>query len=126
VRNKGRTEFGDTMREGELYVRGKELFDVRTANIVCLLNLNHSENLQKSVQRRDPRTFNYYIFEITYVDRAEASTMPGGHVLVQALDSICTAKVTEFLVHVMRSRPRIITQPDTKVFDFQRLLLLNL
>ena len=60
------------------------------------------------------------------MDRAEASTVSGSHVLVQALDSICTAKVTEFLVYVVRSRPRIITEPDTKVFDFQRLLLMNL
>jgi len=52
--------------------------------------------------------------------------MPGSHVLVQALDSIRTAKVTEFLVHVVRSRSRIITDPDTKVLDFQRLLLMNL
>ena len=65
-------------------------------------------------------------FKKTYVDRAEASTVPGSHVLVQALDGICAAKVTEFLVHVVRSRPRIITQPDTKVLDFQRLLFMNL
>lgn len=61
-----------------------------------------------------------------YVDRAEASSVSGSHVLVQALDSICTTKVTEFLVHVMRSRPRIITEPDTKVLDFQRFLFMNL
>ena len=52
VGNKFRTIFGDTMREGELHVRGEELFDIRTANIVCLLDLNHSENLHKSGQRR--------------------------------------------------------------------------
>ena len=61
-----------------------------------------------------------------YMDRTEASTVSSSHVLVQALDSICTAKVSEFLVHVMCSRPRIITEPDTKVLDFQRLLFMNL
>ena len=49
--NKFRTEFGDTMGEGELNVRRKELLNVRTANIVCLLDLNHSENLPKSDQK---------------------------------------------------------------------------
>ena len=49
--NKFRTEFGDTMGEGELNVRRKELLNVRTANIVCLLDLNHSENLHKSDQK---------------------------------------------------------------------------
>ena len=46
VRNKGRTVFGNAMGgEGELDLGNKELFDVRTADIVCLLDLNHSENL---------------------------------------------------------------------------------
>ena len=43
------------MWEGELDLGDKELFDVRTADIVCLLDLNHSENLRKSGQRRAPR-----------------------------------------------------------------------
>ena len=115
VSHKGRTEFRDAMGKRELRVGSKELFDVRTANIVCLLDLNHSENLQKSGQRRAPKDI---LKQLTYVDRTEAGSMSGSHVLVQALDSICTAKVTEFLVHVMRSRPRIITEPDTEVFDF--------
>ena len=35
--------------KGELHVKGKELFDVRMANIVCLLNLYRLEkNLLKS------------------------------------------------------------------------------
>lgn len=44
--NKSRTEFCDTMGERELDLGDKELFDIRTADIVCLLDLNHSENLQ--------------------------------------------------------------------------------
>ena len=44
--NKSRTEFCNTMGERELDLGDKELFDIRTADIVCLLDLNHSENLQ--------------------------------------------------------------------------------
>ena len=48
VRNKGRTVFGNA---GELDLGNKVLFDVRTADIVCLLDLNNSENLWKLSQR---------------------------------------------------------------------------
>lgn len=50
--NKGRTEFGDAMRDGEFHLGDKELFDVWAADIVRFLDLNHSENLRKSGQRR--------------------------------------------------------------------------
>ena len=51
--NKDRTIFGDAMGEGEL--EDKELFDLRTTDIVCLLDLNDSENLWESGQRRAPK-----------------------------------------------------------------------
>ena len=61
-----------------------------------------------------------------YVDRPEARTVPGGHVLVEALDSVCPRKFTELLVHVMRSGARIITQPNAEVFHLQGLLFVDL
>lgn len=64
--------------------------------------------------------------QCTYVDRPEAGTVAGSHVLVKTLDRICTAEITELLVHIVGSRARIIAQPDTKVLHFQRLLLVNL
>jgi hypothetical protein len=60
------------------------------------------------------------------VNRAEASTMPGSHILVHALDSVCTAKVTVLLVHVVRAGTRVIAEPDTKVLDFEGLLFVDL
>lgn len=60
------------------------------------------------------------------MDRAEPSTMPSSHILIQALDSISTAQITVLLVHVVRSRTRIVSEPDTEVLDLQRLLLVNL
>ena len=63
---------------------------------------------------------------MTNVNGAEAGTMPRGHVLVQALDSIRTGQVPELLVHVVCSRTRIVANPDAKVLDFEGLLLRNL
>ena len=37
----------------------------------------------------------------THVNRPEAGTMPGGHVLVQALNSRSARELPELLVHVM-------------------------
>ena len=37
----------------------------------------------------------------TYVNRPEAGTMPGSHVLVQALNSRGARELPELLVHVM-------------------------
>lgn len=52
--------------------------------------------------------------------------MPGGHVLVEALDSIGTREFTVFLVHVMCTGTRVVAEPDTKVLDLQGLLLVDL
>jgi hypothetical protein len=52
--------------------------------------------------------------------------MPGSHVLVETLDRIRTGKVTELLVHVVGSRAGVVSEPDTKVLDLQRLLFVDL
>ena len=61
-----------------------------------------------------------------HVDRPEAGTVAGGHVLVEALDSINTGELTELLVHVVGARTRVVAEPDTEVLDLQWLLLVNL
>jgi len=96
VRNKSRADLGDAVREGELEIGRHELLDVRTADILALLDLHNTEN----------------------VDRPETGTVPGSHVLVEALDSISTAELTELLVHVVRAGTRVIAKPDTEVLDF--------
>jgi hypothetical protein len=60
------------------------------------------------------------------MDRPETSTMPGSHILIQALDSIRSREFTELLIHVVGSRARVVTQPDAEVFDFQGLLFVDL
>ena len=60
------------------------------------------------------------------MDGAEAGTMPGSHVLVEALNGIGTRELTEFLVHVVCTGTGVVTQPDAKVLDLQGLLLVDL
>ena len=62
----------------------------------------------------------------TYVDRPETRAVAGSHVLVERLDGIRTAELTELLVHVVRSGTRVVTEPDAEVLDLQRLLLVDL
>lgn len=60
------------------------------------------------------------------MDRAEASTVAGGHILVEALDSVGTRELTVLLVHIMCTRARVISDPDTEVLDLHRLLFVDL
>ena len=62
----------------------------------------------------------------TYVDRPETRTVAGSHVLVERLDGVRTAELTELLVHVVGTGARVVAEPDTEVLDLQRLLLVNL
>ena len=62
----------------------------------------------------------------TDVDRPEAGTVAGSHVLVERLDSIGAGKLTELLVHVVGSRARVVSEPDAEVLDLERLLLVDL
>lgn len=60
------------------------------------------------------------------MDGPETGAVPSGHILVHALDGICTRQLAELLVHVVGSRTRVVAQPDAKVLDFQWLLFMNL
>lgn len=52
--------------------------------------------------------------------------MAGSHVLVEGLNGVGTAHLTELLVHVVGTRARVITDPDTEVLDLERALLVDL
>ena len=60
------------------------------------------------------------------MDRPETRAVAGSHVLVERLDGIRTAELTELLVHVVGAGARVVAEPDTEVLDLQRLLLVNL
>lgn len=57
------------------------------------------------------------------MDGAEAGTVTGSHVLVQRLDGISSAELTELLVHVVGAGAGVVTQPDTEVLDLGGTLL---
>lgn len=90
----------NAMRNGEFNLGINELLNVRTTNL---------------------RSFDFS--NTNDLDGTETSTVTSSHVHVQALNSFDTAHRTELLVHVMSTRTRIITQPNTEVLDLHGLLL---
>jgi hypothetical protein len=62
----------------------------------------------------------------TYVDRPEASTVAGGHVLVEGMDGIAAGHLAVLLVHVVGTGARVVTDPDTEVLDGLGVLLVDL
>lgn len=62
----------------------------------------------------------------TYVDGAEAGTVTGSHVLVESLNSLGAAHLTELLVHVVGAGAGVVAEPDTEVLDLGRALLADL
>ena len=62
----------------------------------------------------------------TYGNRAETGTVTGSHVLVEGLDGVNPAHLTELLVHVVGARTRVVTDPDTEVLDLGGALLVDL
>lgn len=54
---------------------------------------------------------------------AEASTVTSSHILVESLNSLGTAHLTELLVHVVGTGARVVAEPDAEVLDLKRTLL---
>lgn len=62
----------------------------------------------------------------TYGNRAETGTVAGSHVLVEGINGVYPAHLTELLVHVVGTGARVVTDPDTKVLDLGGALLVDL
>ena len=92
------------MRQGELEVLGQKLLDVGAADVLGLLNLNDLED----------------------VDRPEAGTVTGGHVLVEGLDGVGAGHLTVLTVHVVSAGAGVVADPDANVLDLERVLLVDL
>jgi hypothetical protein len=56
------------MGKGELDVGGKELFDVRTTDIICLFDLDHTEDLWGKKKFKVYTSGSFFFFGKTYVD----------------------------------------------------------
>lgn len=89
--------------ERELESGLQQLPDVRPLDVLLLLNLGNSQDL----------------------DAPESGSVSGGHVLVQGLDSGGSAQLSELLVHVVGTGSRVVSEPDTEVLDLQGLLLVD-
>lgn len=62
----------------------------------------------------------------TNLNSMGASTMAGSHIAVALCYSSRDSQIPVFTVHVVGTRARIISQPDTKVLYFQWALIMNL
>ena len=60
------------------------------------------------------------------MDRSEAGTMPGSHVLVEGLDGVCPRCLAVLFVHVVGTGAGIVADPDAKVLDLLGALLVDL
>ena len=94
---------GNTVEEAEVDGRVQELLDVVAADIFGVDD-GGADNL----------------------DRGFAGTMLASHFSIQLLDSVRQGGAAEFLVHVVSSGTRVVTEPDAVVFDMVGVLLKNL
>lgn len=60
------------------------------------------------------------------MDGPEAGTVAGSHVGVEGLDGVDSGQLTVLLVHVVRTRAGVVSEPDTEVLDLLGVLLVDL
>ena len=83
------------MGERELQVGSNKLSDILALDVIFVLDFSDLKNM----------------------DRSKSSSVAGSHVLVESLNSSGTGEFTVLLVHVVGTRARVVTDPDTKVLD---------
>lgn len=94
----------NSVRKRELEIAGKQLLDVLSLDVLSLLYLNNTQDVNTSKSR----------------------SMSSCHILIQGLNGLSSAQCSVFLVHVVSSRSRIISDPDTKVLDLCGSFLVDL
>lgn len=60
------------------------------------------------------------------MDGSESGTVPSGHVLVEGVHGFRPRHLTVLLVHVVSARSGVVADPDAKVLDLERTLLVDL
>lgn len=60
------------------------------------------------------------------MDGPEAGTVAGSHVGVEGLDGVDSGQLTVLLVHVVRTRAGVVSEPDAEVLDLLGVLLVDL
>lgn len=99
----GASVLDHTMRQRETKFGNKKLLDVWTTNVGRLLYLSDPEDL----------------------DRTESSAVTRGHVLVASMSGVDPRQLSEFLVHVVGTRARVVSKPNTKVLNLEGFLLVD-
>lgn len=97
----GRSRY--SMRQWEFQIRFQKLLNVWSSDVILLLDLDNFED----------------------VNRATSRSVPRSHIFVKRVNSVDPAELPVLFVHIVRSTSRVVPNPDTKVLDLQRLLLMN-
>lgn len=113
----------NTMWKRKFEVLGEELLQVRALDVAGLLDFDDFENLHNSSLGKC-RLIKAAI--TTYVDGPESSSVSSSHVLVESFNRFCPRHLPVFLVHIVGARPRVISNPYTKVLHFLWALLMDL
>lgn len=85
----------DSVWKWELQVLGQELSDVLSLDIIFGFKFNNLQN----------------------VNRSKSSSVSSSQVRVHGFDSTNSGNISVFLVHVVGTRSRVVSDPDTKVLD---------
>ena len=116
------SSLGDAVRKRKFEILGEELLDVWALDIVSLFELNDLEDLNSDVS--------CWIYSseavCAYVDGSKSGTVTSCHILVQSFYGIGSRHLTVLLVHVVGTRARVVSEPDTEVLDLKWALLVNL
>jgi hypothetical protein len=59
------------------------------------------------------------------MDTPKPRSMPCCHITVQRPHRVRPRHLPVLLVHIVRARPRVVTNPDTEILDLQRSLLVD-
>ena len=84
----------ETVRQRELELGLNELLDVWSADIL-----------------------GFDFSNLDDLDGSESCAVTSGHILIAGLDGVASGKFAVLFVHVVRSRARVVADPDSKVLD---------
>jgi hypothetical protein len=121
LRDKDLLRLAGTMGKREFQVAGDQLLDVWSLDVFRVGDLDNLENLCRETLASPA----FHTHLSTYVNAPKSSAMSSRHILIQRLNCIRPTHLAILLVHVVRTRSRVISDPDAEVLDLERAFLMD-